>query len=304
MTTAPERTPTDDNTHRPISGRERYRAVDAVCGLISIVFRLHLLAVALLLVVTLLLMVWTPPRTMFMLNDPRPDIPFVQNVADLDHVSRYVVAAVLLHEDAHLGDRFLPFDVSHFIERGRRHASGEDDLSGSTIPQQLAKNLYFTRGKNFVRKGYEVPISFALDWMLSDERLIELYINEAQFAQNLYGICSASWYYFDSAPWSLTQTQAVMLAGLLPSGDFAKRSPDGGIDLSNPESSATETVWRALEVIPKMLEQWGGWETVVNSIGITDVASDHAADRNSDRACSTMPQDVAARISWEDVRRR
>lgn len=307
MTTTPERTPTEDRSFDPVdrtpAPRSRNPVRNAVRIAIALIVRGHLAALALLIVTTLVLTVWTPSRTVFMANDPRPDIPFVQNTVDLDHVSRFVVAAFLLHEDAHLADRALPFDVDHYLDRVRHYTDGDEDPSGSTLPQQLAKNLFLTRGKNYIRKGYEVPISFALDWLLSDKRLIELYVNEAQFAQNLYGICSASWYYFDSAPWSLTQTQAIMLAGLLPSGDFAKRAPDGGIDLSNPDSSSTQTVWRALEVLPVKLEQWGGWESVVGSIGITDEASDHAARRSSARACSTMPQDVAGRISWEDARR-
>ncbi|UVT27724.1 transglycosylase domain-containing protein (plasmid) [Rhodococcus pyridinivorans] len=145
---------------------------------------------------------FTPPVTMFQLTDPS-DSETVSQTVSLDHVDRDFLAAVLLHEDAQLGHRTGPFDIGQFLERVRIHRSGGDDPSGSTIPQQIVKNLVFTRDQNAFRKGIEAVLSFPFNAVLSDRRQLELYVNLAQFAPDLYGVCSASWYYFNTPPWDI-----------------------------------------------------------------------------------------------------
>lgn len=85
---------------------------------------------------------------------------------------------------------------------------------GSTITQQLAKNLMFTEEKEFERKFAEVFAAFEIESNYSKEKIFELYVNTIYFGSGYYGIYDAAMGYFGKAPWELSESEAVMLAGL------------------------------------------------------------------------------------------
>lgn len=85
---------------------------------------------------------------------------------------------------------------------------------GSTITQQLAKNLYFTREKQLERKFAEVFAAFALESQYSKQEIFELYVNTIYFGSGYYGIYEAAQGYFGKEPWELDDYESVMLAGL------------------------------------------------------------------------------------------
>lgn len=85
---------------------------------------------------------------------------------------------------------------------------------GSTITQQLAKNLYFTQEKTFERKFAEVFAAFALERALSKDEILELYVNNIYFGSGYYSIGAAAKGYFGKTPGQLTDGECVLLAGL------------------------------------------------------------------------------------------
>jgi monofunctional biosynthetic peptidoglycan transglycosylase len=239
---------------------------------------------------------WAPDRTAFMLQDSGPVIH--QHVS-LDHVSRYTIAAVIAHEDEELGPRTGAFTVAAFGARMAAYLRGQPDPTGSTIPQQLAKNIFLWPHQDPARKAIEAVLSTELSVALSDQRVVELYVDYAQFGPHLFGICAASWYYFGEAPWDVTQYQADQLMGVLPDPERVTRAPGGGIDIgAGADPAAVDLVNGAANVhVPAELAGMGGWQAAVATIGIHDTAGDHAADRGNSDACSTMPPAVAARIA-------
>jgi monofunctional biosynthetic peptidoglycan transglycosylase len=241
---------------------------------------------------------WTPDRTAFMLQDPGPVI--YQHVS-LDHVSRYTIAAVIAHEDEALGPRAGAFTVAEFGARVAAYLRGRPDPTGSTIPQQLAKNVFLWPHQDPARKAIEAVLSTELSLALSDQRMTELYLDYAQFGPHLYGICAAGWYYFGEAPWDVTQHQAAQLMGVLPVPDRVTRAPGGGIDISaDADPVAVDLVNGAANVhVPAELAGMGGWQAAVATIGIHDTATDHAGGHGDADACSTMPSAVAARIAGQ-----
>lgn len=244
-----------------------------------------------------------PIRTNFMLFDPNEDELFAHQHVDIDHVSRYIIAAAMLHEDAQLGLRTLPFDHGAFYDRAVLKLQDPDAYnSGSTIPQQLVKNLFLWRHESIPKKALEALMTYQLN-LIPDKRLMELYLNTAEYAKNLYGICAATWYYYDAPPWDISKEQAITLAGMLPAGDYQKRSPKGGLDISVEDGDPLKNWLNAREKLPIRFEEWGGWLPVTETIGITDTAADHAGDRGSEGSCSTMPQNVADRIMQEGLDR-
>jgi monofunctional glycosyltransferase len=224
--------------------------------------------------------------------------PTVYQYVSLDHVSRYLVAAVIAHEDQELGTRTGAFSVAQFGNRVAAYLSGAPDPSGSTIPQQLAKNLFLWPHQDPVRKGAESVIASEMALSLSDQRMVELYVNYAQFGPRLYGVCAASWYYFGEPPWDMTEYQSAQLMGVLPDPDRVTRAPGGGLDTGpTADPRAVELINGAANVhVPRELGGMGGWRAAVATVGIHDTAADHAAGRGDPTACSAMPGSVAEMI--------
>jgi len=87
---------------------------------------------------------------------------------------------------------------------------------GSTITQQLAKNLFLTREKTLIRKVKEIVLARRLDDALSKSRILELYLNVVELGPMVYGIGSAAHYYFGKHPSALTVRECAFLASMLP----------------------------------------------------------------------------------------
>ena len=85
---------------------------------------------------------------------------------------------------------------------------------GSTITQQLAKNLFFTQSKKFDRKIAEVFMALKLERMYDKDEILEIYVNTIYFGSGYYCIREASLGYFDKEPWELSDYECTMLAGL------------------------------------------------------------------------------------------
>lgn len=92
-----------------------------------------------------------------------------------------------------------------------------DRLRGaSTITQQLAKNLYLSPSRNPLRKVKEALTALRLEWMLSKDRILELYLNLVELGPGLWGVPAASTQYFGVMPAQLSESQAAALAATLP----------------------------------------------------------------------------------------
>ncbi|TFV62320.1 UNVERIFIED_ORG: glycosyl transferase [Bacillus sp. AZ43] len=235
-----------------------------------------------------------PPTTAFMLANPDGAI---QQSVPVEHVSRNLLAAVIAHEDAALPYRSGAFTWDELWGRAQARIEGAEDPSGSTIPQQVAKNLFLNQSMSAVRKGVEAGLAMELAFFLDDRRMLELYVNYAQFGPTIYGICAASWYYFDTPPGELSEGQAVQLAGLLPSPTHVQRAPGGGLDFQVEDGKgwlSRSHVINAQNRVPKWLDRLGFQP--VEDAGVTGLASEQEP---SDDDCTTRPDEVAELIEAE-----
>src|SRR5205085_859651 len=100
---------------------------------------------------------------------------------------------------------------------------------GSTITQQLAKNLFFTQERTFQRKLQEVVLALWLERKFSKTQILELYLNRVYFGAGAYGVEAAAQRYFGKAARQVTLAEAALLAGLVksPSRLAPTRNPDG-----------------------------------------------------------------------------
>jgi len=134
----------------------------------------------------------------------------------LGKISRYLRAAVIYSEDW----KFYEHDGVDWdaIENAlhKNLAKGSLAMGGSTITQQLAKNLYLSPSKSFVRKVRELLISFSLEDHLSKQRILELYLNVVEWGDGIFGAEAAAQHWFHHSAQALTPAEAVRLAIALP----------------------------------------------------------------------------------------
>lgn len=134
----------------------------------------------------------------------------------LSQVSPYVVKAVIIAED----DKFWSHDGFDF--EAMQKALEKDikkkkfKAGGSTISQQLAKNLYLTPAKNPIRKVKEAILTWRIERQLSKRRIMELYLNVAEWGDGLFGIGSAARRYYGKSASGLSAYEAATLAAALP----------------------------------------------------------------------------------------
>lgn len=141
----------------------------------------------------------------------RNDVNFVK----VDDVPKYYQDAIIAVED----HRFKEHGAIDIISIGRALVSNiqakELNEGGSTITQQVAKNLYFITEKNFIyRKIAEIFLAFDLENNYSKDEILELYFNTIYFGEGYYGVKEASKGYYKKEPKDLTLNEASMLAGI------------------------------------------------------------------------------------------
>ena len=139
-----------------------------------------------------------------------------QRWVPLSAISPTLVRAVLIAED----DKFWSHEG--FDTEAIRKAIEKDikarkfKLGGSTISQQLVKNLYLTPVKHPIRKIREAIITWGMERVLSKKRILELYLNVAEWGEGIFGIEAASRHYFGKPSSELTPTESTRLAAVLP----------------------------------------------------------------------------------------
>jgi monofunctional biosynthetic peptidoglycan transglycosylase len=160
---------------------------------------------------------WTgPPPTLNMAGTAMKGIEVRSTWVDLKDMSPHIVRAVIASEDqnfcTHDG-----FDLKE-IQRAMQDAENGGDLRGaSTISQQTAKNVFLWNGGGWFRKGLEAYFTVNVEWMWSKPRIMETYLNVAEWGDGIYGVEQAAQERFDVSAKDLTPRQAAALAAVLPS---------------------------------------------------------------------------------------
>ena len=167
-----------------------------------------------------------PTSTAFidMRREQNPKLKLQWQWVRIGHVSRYLRAAVVYAEDYH----FYTHDgvdweaIEGAVEKDL--GAGQLRVGGSTITQQLAKNLYLSPRKSFFRKLREMLIAFSLEDHLTKTRILELYLNVVEWGDGIFGAEAASRHWFGHSAASLSPAEAARLAIALPNP--IERAPD------------------------------------------------------------------------------
>jgi monofunctional biosynthetic peptidoglycan transglycosylase len=135
---------------------------------------------------------------------------------DLDEISPNVPLAVIASEDQNFAEHF-GFDIKA-IERARKNNErGRKVRGGSTISQQTAKNLFLWSGRSWVRKGIEAWYTLLIEAMWPKHRIVEVYVNVAEFGDGVYGAQAAARTFFGKDASRLSAAEAARMAAVLPS---------------------------------------------------------------------------------------
>ncbi|MDF1599512.1 monofunctional biosynthetic peptidoglycan transglycosylase [Mesorhizobium sp. YIM 152430] len=133
----------------------------------------------------------------------------------IDQMGTAIIHSVMMSEDgqfcAHKGVDWPALNA--VIEDAM---SGERTRGASTITMQTAKNLFLWHGRSMIRKGIEVPLSLYLDAVLPKRRIMEIYLNIAEWGPNIYGVEAAAQHHFGRSAQDLSARQAALLAVTLP----------------------------------------------------------------------------------------
>lgn len=166
-----------------------------------------------------------------------------ENYTSIDKLPKIYLDAVVAIED----HRFYKHNGIDIIAIGRAAINDIKAMKlvegGSTITQQLSKNIYFTQEKSFIRKIAEVFMAFDIEKNYIKDEILELYVNTSYFGDGYTGIREASLGYFEKEPQNLSDSEAVMLAGI-------PNSPSNYSPTKNPELARK----RQKQVLDKMVE--------------------------------------------------
>jgi monofunctional biosynthetic peptidoglycan transglycosylase len=178
--------------------------------------------VSLTLLLVLALRWFDPPTSAFMIQDAarassaKNTYKIRQRWVDWEDISNHVKVAVIAAEDQRFPEHF-GFDLKSIndalddMERGRRVRGA------STISQQVAKNLFLWPGQSWIRKGLEAYFTVLIELCWSKQRILEVYLNIAEFGRGIYGVGVASDAFFNKSAARINASEAALLAAVLPS---------------------------------------------------------------------------------------
>jgi monofunctional glycosyltransferase len=194
----------------------RPRRSSLLCRLLKAVLTL---AIAALLFSVLLVLPWRwlpLPTSSFMVQSVfRNAQTYQYRWTGYDRISPYMGLAAIAAEDQQF-PKHHGFDWEAMKQAIDDRKQGGELRGASTISQQVAKNLYLWSGQNLIRKGIEAWFTVLIEWMWTKQRILEVYLNIAQFSPRIFGVEAASQHFFSHSAAELNPDEAALLAAVLP----------------------------------------------------------------------------------------
>lgn len=191
-----------------------------------------------------------------------------RNLTPIKDIPKVMINAVLAIEDA---DFFEHGGVSYraFARAALANLKNAKSQGGSTITMQVAKNVYLSSDKNYMRKIYEILLTFKLEHMLTKDQILEIYMNQIFLGNRAYGFSAASDAYFGKPLKDVTIAQAAMLAGL-------PKAPSAYNPIVNPARARI----RQQYIIERMLDNGFITEAQADAAKIDDIKLKTGPDTN------------------------
>ncbi|MEZ2310677.1 monofunctional biosynthetic peptidoglycan transglycosylase [Paraburkholderia sp. RCC_158] len=150
------------------------------------------------------------------LSQERPDLSMQHTWVPYEQISRNLKRAIIASEDANFVTN-NGYETDAILQAWERNKSkGKIVRGGSTITQQLARNLFLSREKSYIRKGQELIVTWMLETLMDKERIFEIYLNSVEWGNGVYGAEAAARYYYKTSASALSAAQSARLAVMLP----------------------------------------------------------------------------------------
>lgn len=172
-------------------------------------------------ILTLIYRFVPPPFTYLMLQrlvEQKIDgesLKLKKNWVDIEHISPYLVRAVIASEDQHFNEHW-GFDLEALQKAYKHNQKSKKVKGGSTISQQVAKNVFLWPGRSYIRKGLEAYFTILIEITWSKKRIMEIYLNEIEMGNGIYGAEAAAQQYFHKPAKSLSKRESALIAAVLP----------------------------------------------------------------------------------------
>jgi monofunctional biosynthetic peptidoglycan transglycosylase len=167
-----------------------------------------------------------PSMTSFMreqaaaLREKNPDARIQQVWVPYNRISNNLKRAIIASEDANFSEH-EGVDWDALQKAYEKNNKKKKVVSGgSTITQQLAKNLFLSGSRSYLRKGQELVITYMLETLMDKERIFEIYLNVVEFGKGTFGAEAAARHYYGVSAANLGAAQAAKLAVMLPNPRF------------------------------------------------------------------------------------
>ena len=207
----------------------------------SVLWRLILLALLIVVVVQLYFFaqIWwwvdhNPGSTSFMrqqesaLQEKDPRIRIQYQWVPYARISNNLKRAIIASEDSHFSDHDGVDWVALQKAYEKNNRKGKVVSGGSTITQQLAKNLFLSGDRSYLRKGQEFVITYMIEFWMDKERIFEIYLNVVEWGVGVFGAEAASQHYYGVSAAALGASQAARLAVMLPKPRFYDKNRGSG----------------------------------------------------------------------------
>ncbi|HJV83625.1 monofunctional biosynthetic peptidoglycan transglycosylase [Noviherbaspirillum sp.] len=159
-------------------------------------------------------------RQLSLLRERDPKARLKHKWVPYDRISNNLKRAIIASEDSHFSEH-EGVDWEAMQKAYEKNAKkGKVVAGGSTITQQLAKNLFLSGERSYLRKGQEVVITYMLEYMMDKERIFEIYLNVVEWGVGVFGAEAAAQHYYGVSAASLSAAQAARLAVMLPKPRF------------------------------------------------------------------------------------
>lgn len=163
-----------------------------------------------------------PPITTFMVYKTasqiinREKIKLEKSWIKIEDISPNMIRAVIAAEDNRFTEHW-GIDTKAIKEAVEHNKDGNTTHGASTISQQTAKNVFLWPSRNFIRKGLEFYFTMLIEGIWGKKRIMEVYLNVIETGKGIYGVEKAAQVYFHIRSSNLTDSQAALIAGILPS---------------------------------------------------------------------------------------
>jgi monofunctional biosynthetic peptidoglycan transglycosylase len=167
-------------------------------------------------------------RQLSILQEKNPAAQLKHKWVPYQRISTNLKRAIIASEDSNFSEHDgVDWDaLQKAFEKNTR--KGKVVSGGSTITQQLAKNLFLSGDRSYVRKVQELIITYMLEYWMDKERIFEIYLNVAEWGKGIFGAEAAARHYFGVSAADLTASQAARLAAMLPNPRFFDKHRGSG----------------------------------------------------------------------------